>query len=70
LSGISIVICWRAISLLLLSTANFTRFTAKFCYDFFCKGRANGWVQPRCGAQRSNVGCNPVLCRLFYLQYG
>jgi hypothetical protein len=22
---------------------------------------ANGRVQPRCGAQRSNVGCNPLL---------
>ena len=21
----------------------------------------NGRVQPRCGAQRSNVGCNPLL---------
>jgi hypothetical protein len=24
-------------------------------------GGANGRVQPRCGAQRSNVGCNPLL---------
>ncbi|MFA4836983.1 MAG: hypothetical protein WC749_13050, partial [Dehalococcoidia bacterium] len=23
--------------------------------------QANGRVQPRCGAQRSNVGCNPLL---------
>jgi len=35
------------------------------CLPFFdcksdCKKRANGRVQPRCGAQRSNVGCNGV----------
>ncbi|MEW6206659.1 MAG: hypothetical protein AB1516_15205, partial [Pseudomonadota bacterium] len=38
LSGISIVICWRAISLLLLSTANFTRFNTDFDYDFLLQG--------------------------------
>jgi len=27
--------------------------------------RAIGWVQPRCGAQRSNVGCNPLLGEQF-----
>src|SRR3990172_3764878 len=26
-----------------------------------CRLRPNGRVQPRCGAQRSNFGCNPVL---------
>jgi len=28
---------------------------------------ANGWVQARCGAQRSNVACNPLLARYFSL---
>lgn len=23
----------------------------------------NGWIQPLCGAQRSNAGCNPLLAR-------
>ena len=27
----------------------------------FILARHNGRVQPRCVAQRSNVGCNPVL---------
>jgi len=30
---------------------------------YFSTHAANGPVQPRCGAQRTNVGCNPVLAR-------
>jgi len=29
-----------------------------------CTNWYNGWVKPRCGAQRSNVNCNAVLCRI------
>ena len=28
----------------------------------------HGWVQPHCGAQRSNLGCNPFLARTLVLQ--